>query len=49
MDRLHFTLEMPITSTENVYAVQMFLLFDVKLHVSALSKFKLSKLNVRIS
>lgn len=36
MDGLHFTLEMPVTSDENIYAINLFLFFDVKLHVRKL-------------
>ena len=36
MDSLHFTLEMPIDPEENIYSIKLFLLFDIKLHVSTL-------------
>ena len=34
LDRLSLKLEMPLRADENVYSVDLFLFFDVKLHVS---------------
>jgi hypothetical protein len=34
MDSLKLKVEMPVSADENVFAVNLFLLFDVKLHVS---------------
>ena len=34
LDKLDFELTMPLTEDENVYGIKLFVLFDVKLHVS---------------
>ena len=34
LDKLDFELTMPLTQDENVYGIKLFILFDVKLHVS---------------
>ena len=34
MDSLSLKLEMPLRADENVYSVDLFIFFDVKLHVS---------------
>jgi hypothetical protein len=41
MDSLHFTLEMPIDPEENIYSIKLFLLFDIKLHVSTFYNLKI--------
>ena len=37
LDSLSLKLEMPLRANENVYSVDLFLFFDVKLHVSCVS------------
>jgi hypothetical protein len=41
MDSLHFTLEMPVDPKENIYSVKLYLLFDIKLHVSPFLNLKI--------
>ena len=37
LDKLDFELTMPLTRDENVYGIKLFMLFDVKLHVSKIT------------